>query len=95
MADYTPTTEDVRLVWSAFHVRASGTVRTAVIKANEQFARWLTEHDRAVKAEGWDEGHSVGWMDAVRSEKATALRRNEPDSTFNPYRADPTEGTRV
>ena len=48
MEDFTPTTEDVRLIWI---------ISQTGCKARAEFDRWLAEHDREVAEKAWAEGH--------------------------------------
>ena len=48
MEDFTPTTEDVRLIWI---------ISRTGCKARAEFNRWLAEHDREVAEKAWDEGY--------------------------------------
>lgn len=52
MEDFTPTTEDVRLIWI---------ISQTGCKARAEFDRWLNE----VKAEVWEEGAYSGYDDAL------------------------------
>lgn len=48
MDDFTPTTEDVRLIWIVSQTGCT---------ARAEFDRWLAEHDREVAEKAWDEGY--------------------------------------
>ena len=70
---YTPTTEEVR---NRFIFHASG-IRHPEFE--EQFDRWLAEHDRKVMAEAWHEGwrHEVEYLNMVG--------QFCPNESCNPY----------
>lgn len=84
MADeYTPTTGNVRSVY------AYGGAGQSEDRRRAQFDRWLAAHDRAVKAEGWDEGYArakSSHCDASPSAAYCDLTDN------NPHCADQIEG---
>ena len=68
MEDFTPTTEDVRLIWI---------ISQTGCKARAEFDRWLNE----VKAEAWDEGAIFGVRDqhgTVDTYIRDAIERRNP-----------------
>lgn len=64
---YTPTTEDVKIRYSLFSAAEDP------FYAEEDFYRWLNEHDREVSEQAWEEG----WDARVNAETVTP--------TENPY----------
>ena len=53
MADYTPTTEEVRNRY----------LSEVFTEDEAEFDRWLAEHDRVVKSKAWAEGFAEGkWV---------------------------------
>ncbi|MEO9246450.1 hypothetical protein ABDK96_02000 [Citricoccus nitrophenolicus] len=92
MADeYTPTTEEVRdFVTTADAPGPWSPPDTAVEEARgAAFDRWLAAHDRAVKAEGWDEGYARAKSSHCDAWPSAAYCDVTDD---NPHRADQIEG---
>lgn len=54
MAEYTPTTEEMKAAWRQYaHAQDAkhGRLRDDTQSADEEFERWLSEHDALVKAD--------------------------------------------
>lgn len=91
MSNSTPTTQDVRHGYAeAAWIMADSTGEDpdkAYARAENRFNRWLAAHDRAVKAEAWDQGAAAAWersTTAVNGERYHWRHEGEP---ANPYRA--------
>lgn len=54
MAEYTPTTEQVRASALGF----------TMLRSPEHWDNWLAAHDRATAARAWDEGYEAGGINA-------------------------------
>ena len=71
MTDYIPSTESVR---------DHATEYNGLGMDEEDFDRWLVEHDRQVAEKAWHEGRSGGLYDGRARNNVTFLDR------LNPYR---------
>lgn len=81
MNDYTPTTEEVRELF------LQDTLPGERNEAGEQFDRWLADHDRTAKAEGWDEGLDAGSnYYPMKRDYEDMFLDIEPEPPANPYR---------
>ena len=75
MTDYTPKDYEIRDAWQEFAFKDDGSHQ-------DEFDRWLEEHDRQVSEDAWQEGRSYGMYDA-RAKNYVAFS-DRP----NPHRKD-------
>ena len=75
--EYTPTTEKVKRAYSGLHEK--NYYDFTFMQREENFDRWLADHDALIRAEAWDEGWNAGVDDANFGPRP---------KTSNPYRKE-------
>ena len=79
MDDFTPTTEDVRLIWIVSQTGCT---------ARAEFDRWLAAHDRETAARAWDEGFEEPRECCGLCPLRSCPWDNGGDGPTNPYREE-------
>lgn len=81
MAEYIPTTEDIRTDWMAARHNGGGIPWD---DAEAEFDAWLAEHDREVQARALEEAAERAWMNrysgASHALRKYAARLRTPDA---------------